>query len=599
MFKFKNQFLSIKSKLIFAYTSIVIITLIIFSLVVIWRSETVVMRLARQNVEQTILASHQALNSEIDSINASMLSFQIKKEVQDILCEDSSKSVLEEIDILEQALMENDIFQNNISKLELYVLNRDDYPPLNAGGSVFSTVQLKNDIWFNNALKQGNSTGWTIRNNINDSNSFIVVSKLITDVTTNEPVAILKANVNIRNFTKIIGDVTLAETGRLFISSSNHLVDYDTSEIGQSLVNSSVLFNDMLKQNKRETRTTVLDGQRCLISTLPIKNTGLSLVGAVKINEFRSTQNAITIAIFIAALVLLLLSLIFIWVISLTITRPLSALTSAMRHYEPGSTAPLKTDSHDEISVLFSVFNNMQITIRDLIGNIERETSFRQRAELKALQAQITPHFLYNTLNSICMLAKKYNAVDIQQMIMALSKFFMISLSNGAEIISLEQELEQVHSYMYIQKIRYVDRFTLNTDVPQELMQAKICKLTLQPLVENCINHAFSDIDEIGVIELAARRDEDDIIITISDNGPEGIVDIEKLNHQVNKKFDPDEPVEKYGIHNINQRIRLYFGDKYGITYKENKPHGLTAEIKIKLLTDNTLSPKKNGGKLI
>lgn len=597
-YKIKEKFFSIKLKLIFAYASIIVITLSIFSAVAIWRSNIVVVRLAQQNVEQAILASHQALNSKIDSINALMLSFQVKKEVQDILCSDRHGSALEEIDILEQALLETDIFQTNISNLELYVLNRPDYPPLSAGGSVFSSEQMKNDVWFNNVLKQGNSTGWTVRNNINEGNSFIVVSKLLIDFTTNEPVAVLKANVNIRNFTKIIDDVTLGETGRLFISSENHLVDYDTSEIGQHLANSKVLFSDMLRSSQSETRTTSIDGESFLISTHPIKDTGLSLVGAVRIREFLSTRNAIITAIFIAAIMLLLLSLIFIMVVSMMITKPLSVLTQAMRCYEPGRITPVKTDANDEIGVMFSVFNNMQITIKELIDNIEHETLLHQQAELKALQAQITPHFLYNTLNSVCMLAKKYNASDIQQMIMALSKFFMISLSNGAEIITLEQEVEQTQSYMYIQKIRYADRFTLITDIPEDLLQTSICKLTLQPLVENCINHAFADLDEQGIIELAARRENGDIIITVSDNGPDGIVDINELNLQVNKKFDPDEPVEKYGIHNINQRIHLYFGNEYGLSYKKNIPHGLTAEVRIKELKYGE-NINTNGGRAI
>lgn len=597
-YKIKEKFFSIKLKLIFAYASIIVITLSIFSAVAIWRSDIVVVRLAQQNVEQAILASHQALNSKIDSINALMLSFQVKKEVQDILCSDRHGSALEEIDILEQALLETDIFQTNISNLELYVLNRPDYPPLSAGGSVFSSEQMKNDVWFNNVLKQGNSTGWTVRNNINEGNSFIVVSKLLIDFTTNEPVAVLKANVNIRNFTKIIDDVTLGETGRLFISSENHLVDYDTSEIGQHLANSKVLFSDMLRSSQSETRTTSIDGESFLISTHPIKDTGLSLVGAVRIREFLSTRNAIITAIFIAAIMLLLLSLIFIMVVSMMITKPLSVLTQAMRCYEPGRITPVKTDANDEIGVMFSVFNNMQITIKELIDNIEHETLLHQQAELKALQAQITPHFLYNTLNSVCMLAKKYNASDIQQMIMALSKFFMISLSNGAEIITLEQEVEQTQSYMYIQKIRYADRFTLITDIPEDLLQTSICKLTLQPLVENCINHAFADLDEQGIIDLAARRENGDIIITVSDNGPDGIVDTNELNLQVNKKFDPDEPVEKYGIHNINQRIHLYFGNEYGLSYKKNIPHGLTAEVRIKELKYGE-NINTNGGRAI
>lgn len=580
----KLQFSSIKRKMILAYASIVTLTILIFTITTLLHSETIVFRLAQKNVEQTILASHQALNSKIDTINTHMLTFQVRKEVQDILCREKPDSTLQEITTLKQALTEVDMFQNDISKLELYVLNRYDFPPPSAGGSVFSVSQMENDIWFNNALKLGNSTGWTVRNNIDENNSFIVVSKLITDVTTKHPVAVLKANINIRSFTNVINNVSLADTGRLFICSANHIIDYDTSDIGMHLVNSTVLFNDMLTSGTNETRKIILGGDSSLISTYPIKDTGMFLVGAVRIKEFRSTQNAISIAIVITALILLLFSLIFIWFVSFTITKPISALTSIMHHYKPGSTTLIKTNSRDEIGVLFSTFNKMQITIKELLENIELESSIRKRAELKALQAQITPHFLYNTLNSVCMLAEKYKAKDIQEMIMAISKFFMISLSNGAEMITLEQEIEHVNSYMYIQKIRYADRFTLHTDIPEELKNNIICKLTLQPLIENCINHAFLDIDKVNIIELTARRNGNDIIITVSDNG-ETFVDIDELNQYVNKKFEPDEPIEKYGIHNINQRIQIYFGEDYGLSYKENKPNGLTAVIRIKSLT--------------
>jgi len=575
---------SIKLKMILAYASIVTLTIMIFTITVLSRSEAVVFHLAQKNVEQTILAAYQALNFKIDSINACMLSFQVKKDVQNILCNGNPDSSLQEIKTLKQALMEVDMFQSNISKLELYVLNREDYPPPSASGNIYSASQMKNDPWFNNALKLGNSTGWTVRNTIDENNSFIVVSKLITDITTNKPLAVLKANISISSFTSIIDNVSLADTGKLFLCSENHLVNYNTSELGMHLVNNSVLFNDMLKSNKHETRRVTFDGDSCLLSTYPIKNTGMFLVGVVRIKEFRSMQKAISTAVVLTAFILLLFSIIFIWFVSVTITKPILKLIATMSQYEPGSYAQIKSSSKDEIGVLFSTFNNMQITIKELLENIKLESSIRKRAELKALQAQVTPHFLYNTLNSICMLAKKYNAKDIQEMIMALSKFFTISLSNGAELITLEQELEQVKSYMYIQKIRYADRFTLHIDVPDELRNNIICKLTLQPLVENCIHHAFVDMDEMGIIEIRARRDRNDIIITVSDNG-NNIVDIDELNQYVNKQFEPDEPIEKYGIHNVNQRIHLYFGENYGLSYRENKPNGLTAVIRIKSLT--------------
>ena len=210
--------------------------------------------------------------------------------------------------------------------------------------------------------------------------------------------------------------------------------------------------------------------------------------------------------------------------------------------------------------------------------------SVRKRAELKALQAQITPHFLYNTLNSISLLAKKYQADDIRQMIVALSRFFMVSLSNCAEVITIEQELQHINSYIYIQKIRYDNSFEFRIYIDESLMNNLICKLTIQPIVENCLTHAFADTDKVGIITLSIKQSGADIVIRVSDNGKRR-VDIDELNRFVRQEFDLNEPIEKYGIHNINQRIKLYFGEEYGLSYEKNTPQGLTAVVRIKLMT--------------
>lgn len=582
MFKRKKLFISIKIKLIAMYLSVVILSMLIFAVVIFWQSEKVVMHLARQNVTQTMLASYQSLVTKIDNINVSILSFQIRKDVQEILCTGSPDSNIEEISKLEQILMEIDTFQNSISKLELYVLDRDDYPSLSHNNTVFSARQMKNDIWFNAALDSGSSTTWTLRNHVAEGNGTVTASKVLTDVTTNLPVAVLKADINLQEFSKSIDGIVLAETGRMFLSSQSHLVGYDNSPLGQLLVNHPILFNDMLTKSQNEMRTTILDGEKWLLSSYPLKDTGLYLVGAVKLSEFSATQGTIAVAILITALSLLVFSLLLIWVISGMISKPAATLASSMHHYEIGNTIPLEYNKRDEFGILFAMFNRMQSTIARLLADAAREADMRKRAELKALQAQITPHFLYNTLNSIRVLSKKYGATDVQEMIMALSKFFRISLNNGAEMLTLKQELEQIKAYMYMQKVRYRDSFDITITLPEELSQYSICKLTLQPLVENCINHAFTDMDEPGKIELAVSKHGEYIIITVSDNGPNGAANIRELNRQVKRAFDPEEPIEKYGIHNVNQRIQLYFGKDCGLFYQRNEPTGLTAVVKIR-----------------
>lgn len=583
MFRQKRKpFISIKMKLFALYMSVVVFSMLVFGVVIFWRSEKVVVHLARQNVTQIMLASHQSLTDKINNINIAMLSFQLRKDVQEILCNENPNTMIEDVAKLEQILMEVDTFQNNVSSLELYVLNRDDYPPISQSNTVFSARQMENDIWFNTALESGSSATWILRNHVAEGTGTLTASKVLTDVTTNQPIAVLKADVILQEFTDSIDGIVLAETGRLFISSKSHLVGYDESRLGQQLVNHPVLFSDMLQSNENELRTTTLYGEKWMISSYPLKDTGLYLVGAVKISEFSSTQGAITIAIFITALILLAFSLLLIWTISSMISKPAATLAKSMRRYKIGKNIPLEYDKHDEFGVLFSMFNRMQFTIANLIADAAREADMRKRAELKALQAQITPHFLYNTLNSIRALARKHGATDVQEMILALSKFFRLSLNNGAEMLTLSQELEQLKAYVYLQSIRFQDKFDIIITIPEELNRYYICKLTLQPLVENCIKHAFSDMDEMGHIELVVEKQGEYIIITISDNGSHRKINIEALNQLANQSYDPEEPIEKYGIHNVNQRIHLYFGSDCGLFYKQNHPSGLTAVIKIR-----------------
>ena len=574
-----KHFLSIKLKMIIAYAVIATLTIMIFSAGLTLNSEKLIFRLVKKNAEQTVLISLHALKTKIDTVNSYMLSFQTDKEASEILCENNSDSTLKDIDKLEHILLDIDKFHNNISNIELYVLNHSEYPPFGSPGIVFSVDRLENDPWFKKSLSAGNSVKWSVRNTSDESNSFIVASKVITDVTDGSPVAVLKAYIDIHEFTGVIEDISIMDTGKIFLCYENNLIDYNSSELGMSLANNYTLFNDMLKTYSNETRSIKLNGDSYIISSHPLNDTGIFLVSAAKVSEFRS--NRLFPSIIITALLLMLVSFVFVWFVAHSITKPLSSLANILQHYEPESDDTIGITSNDEIGILQLHFNNLHLRIKKLISDIKSEMSIRKRAELKALQAQITPHFLYNTLNSICILSRKYKADDIQQMIVALSRFFMISLSNGAEVITIEQELQHINSYIYIQKIRYSNSFEFHTDIDESLMNNLICKLTIQPLVENCLNHAFVEMNETGIIMLSIKKHGKEIIIKVSDNGMK-IVDIDELNRFVMQDFDLNEPIEKYGIHNINQRIQLYFGEEYGLHYEKNTPHGLTAVIRIK-----------------
>jgi two-component system sensor histidine kinase YesM len=196
------------------------------------------------------------------------------------------------------------------------------------------------------------------------------------------------------------------------------------------------------------------------------------------------------------------------------------------------------------------------------------------------LQAQINPHFLYNTLDSINWLAIAAGADEISLMVNSLANFLRFSLNKGREFISIANELEQVRSYITIQKFRFKNKFDVIYKIDKEVLPYTIIKLTLQPLVENAINHGFDGIDYKGLIEIKACKDHEYIHFQVTDNGKGA--DIDSLNKML---FDGGGEVVNdmgYGIRNVNERLKLYFGEDCGLYFEDSQYGGITASIKVR-----------------
>lgn len=240
----------------------------------------------------------------------------------------------------------------------------------------------------------------------------------------------------------------------------------------------------------------------------------------------------------------------------------------------------------DEVGSLAQSFNYMADQVEksmkkqeEYINVLKNERDFaeqvqkqKRKAELQALQAQINPHFLYNTLNMITWLASDKGMDEIRILSNSLGKFFRVSLSRGAEVISIKDEVEHVRSYLAIQEIRYSEVMQYKIDVPLELQQYTTLKLVLQPLVENSIYHGIKEKETLGYIYISAEEklDSDEkkmIQFVVEDNG--GGIPKEKLE-RINRSLreGTTENKDGYGIFNVNERIKLYYGEKYGLYYE-------------------------------
>ena len=283
-------------------------------------------------------------------------------------------------------------------------------------------------------------------------------------------------------------------------------------------------------------------------------------------------MNTMNRMIILSGIVFLVLATLLASLIADSFTKPITVLTEAMQRFGNGEDVHVETDRNDEIGVLQSTFNSMTMEIRTLINQVYDEQRKRRKFELNAIQAQINPHFLYNTLNSICSLIVLNNNTAAYQMITNLSAFYRTALSSGQTLIPLSDELKNVDSYLQIQSIRFQNSFTWEIKSEPSIHLQQIVKLTLQPLVENSLLHAFEKDSTDNHIDIICQKiTSDQVQIRVHDNG-QGIP-AEKLDHLF------DQNLEKFGLYSIRERLRLYFNDSADLTVHSSPNDGTTFTI--------------------
>lgn len=360
------------------------------------------------------------------------------------------------------------------------------------------------------------------------------------------------------DFTKIVRLIyqsDLGENGHIVIFDRDYEVVYSSAP--DFVVEDLNATRDLILG----TSTTQINGQSFNLYVSTISNTGWKVAVFTNNSQIYSVFYSF---ITIVAIVTFVLSIIYVWIIYMIVkqvTYPLYRLQSEMNkvrdlNYEEKKKVYRK--GNKEIVQLEDTYNEMMKRIRDLAEKIVQEQENQRKSELKALQNQINPHFLYNTLDSIIYMIDKGENQKAEEMIVALSKFFRISISKGRTIIPLKDEIEHVRNYLLIQKIRFGEHFSYYINVDKDLYQYSCLKLILQPLVENAIEHGLNDDENDGRIDINVYQDEKNIIFEVKDNGY-GISE-ERLK-TIYQSFKDDSIHEGVGLKNVYQRVKIYYGD--------------------------------------
>lgn len=293
-----------------------------------------------------------------------------------------------------------------------------------------------------------------------------------------------------------------------------------------------------------------------------------------QINQFLILCSVLTVALVLAAAVVTFL-------IARGILQPIQELCDATEKVGEGDFAVrAQIRSRDEIAALGRAFNNMAENMQSLIDQVREDEEKMRKLDLRLLQEQINPHFLYNTLDTIVWLIESNETDQAVDMDITLSNFFRLVLSKGKEFISIREEEEHIRNYLEIQEMRYHDILEYNIQIDQSIYDHQIPKLTLQPLVENALYHGIKYKRAKGYIHIHGEKDGDRILLTVRDNGVG--MDAEELEVLRREISRPCQETEKgFGLANVNERIHMYFGKEYGLEIRSARGKGTIVKVTI------------------
>ncbi len=327
-----------------------------------------------------------------------------------------------------------------------------------------------------------------------------------------------------------------------------------------------------------------------IYSVRSLDNCEWKIIGVCYIDEMITNKvNHIMKTLSVIFLIVVLLTVLIIRFFSKLFSNPARELANAMQEFEKDTNNfEFKSiEGTAEITSLTESFEHMVVQIKELVEKVRQEEVTLRKTELKALQAQINPHFLYNTLDAIAWLCEEERHKDAVEMVNSLAKLFRISISRGHELITIEKEMQHAKSYLKIQNFRYKNQFTYSFDVDEECLNYLCNKITLQPIIENAIYHGIDRMVDEGKINIGIHQKGDRIIFTVEDNGV-GMTEeqCEEILHK-----DAGDRVG-IGIKNVNDRIKIYFGEEYGLTIQSELDEGTRVTISMPKITENDYGEK-------
>ena len=400
----------------------------------------------------------------------------------------------------------------------------------------------------------------------------------------NGATGVLRIEISFQSFIDLVDKSNLGEGGHITIINPEYGIVYsshpdpDLAQLETSVVRDIVLGT----QNK------TLGGHHMAINVDTLSNTKWRICVFINIDRLAEIERDFLATTFIVTSFVLIIGVLLFMAVARTITSPMKRLELAMQRVEESDyfrTEEVDITASKEVEALTRRFNRMMRKIGELMDNVIAEQDAQRKSELKALQNQINPHFLYNTLESIMWLIENEKNSEAGEMVVALARLFRIGISNDSEVIPVRDEVEHARNYLLIQKIRYSDSFDYEFDIDGGALDVQTMKLVLQPLVENCIYHGLRNKIEKGRIRISVHIENDALLLQVSDNGY-GMR--RETIDGLYASFEDNAVSNSVGLKNIYKRVMIYYGGNAEMRIESELDEGTTITLREPLVKNES-----------
>ena len=579
MKKMKNKPGDIQSTIMVAFSVISTLIMVCMGMMVYWRFSGI----TQQNIVDN---NRKIMDQTVDSIENYLVNM---RQVSDAAYYD----VIKENDILEQ----NDSIHKGLNLL--YEANKENLRSIaiyNGYGSLMAAEPVvaqkeEPDVtrqgWFMQAKTRMENIHFStphVQNLFDDGTCryyWVISSSRVVELTngTDTQLGVLLVDMDYSGISRMMERINMSGKGQYFYlcDGEGNIIYHphqaridngmDTESSVKAASSKEKIYDEYLEKNHRK----VMVGA--------ISYTGWRLVCVMPYEIF--TNKMADVKQFVL-LILLLMAMMLVFVnrmISERISRPIMKLDHSVREYQEGKEEKIAIGGSTEIRHLGQSIQESYRQNSELMKKVIWEQNERRKSEFDVLQSQINPHFLYNTLDSIIWMIESGKNEEAAFMITQLAKLFRISLSKGHTVIRIRDELQHAQSYVNIQKVRYKNKFEVVFDIRPDILDDCIVKLVLQPILENAINYGVREMDDCGKIIIRGWKEQENIFMQVSDNGmgiPEEEIDLLlKDTNRVHKKGSG------VGLVNVNNRLRLLFGEPYGLQIESELDEGTTVTVSI------------------